>query len=491
MKNILFLLTPFLFAGMAIAQPSSIKIDRYTIATDGPTQKILVLKMPYANYTVQSITGDTSAFYHAGEVVVDVICTDFPPEQSLVTLNANRLKAFFNTFPFIKRAQVNRVNYYRQTGGSERTKAEPMFHGVVVRYRLAQNAAKGGTELEKLEALLVSPVKSVKKTSLREAAETASLFQKTEKTIPLDATGKPFYYDPSMSLKGKRITYIVGDETSLRERFNIADSLVIIDFKTAYKNKLISKRVYQQFRDNQHSYITLYVPLPEEIPVDNSYATKDTLATVPPPLPDSTLVKVLGRNNWKNGAVITDATGSMYPYTAQLLIWLQLYSLSSLSNQYVFFNDGDDKEDDKKIPGKTGGIYFNRCFHYEQVKHLLTTTMQKGAGGDFPENVAEALLLAEKQFPDAAFNILVADNWAAIRDKELLGKLKKPVRVILCGVQNNDVNMDYLNLAFKTKGTLHLVEQDINALSTLKEGEVLAIGLKKYKCTGGELVEME
>ena len=57
--------------------------------------------------------------------------------------------------------------------------------------------------------------------------------------------------------------------------------------------------------------------------------------------------------------------------------------------------------------------------------------------------------------------------------------------VILCGVRNNDVNLDYLNLALKTKGSLHLIEQDINNLAAMKEGETITIGRKSYTITNG------
>ena len=63
--------------------------------------------------------------------------------------------------------------------------------------------------------------------------------------------------------------------------------------------------------------------------------------------------------------------------------------------------------------------------------------------------------------------------------------------VILCGVRNNDINIDYLNLALKTKGSIHLIEQDIKNLSDLKEGEVLTIGKKNYKLLHGEFTSQE
>ena len=490
MKHILLILSGFFPAQIVLSQSHQIKIGRYLLPEDNTIEKNIVVKMPFGKYSVEHINGDTASFRKAGEVTVDIICTDYPPEQSLVILNANRLKAFYNTFPFIKPSQVNKVHYYRQTGGTERDKAEPMFHGVAIRWRIAQNKEATKDEWEKIEDILsATPV--LKRSSLRDDGSSVMLYKKPEKKIKPDSMGRVPYYDGSMSFTGKKITFVVGDTAYLYKYFTMPDSVPVYDFKKAYRKKLITKRVYQQFKDKPGSYLTLYEPLPEEIPVDNSYAAKDTVDIIPRRLPDSTVMGVLRRKKWDNAAVVADVTGSMYPYTGQLLLWLQMYSLHGLSYQFVFFNDGDDRPDEKKKVGKTGGIYFQQCIHYLQVKELAKLAMQKGTGGDFPENVIEGLLMAEKQFPKTDGNILIADNWADIRDKELMGQLKKPVRIILCGVQNNDINIDYLNLALKTKGTVHMMEEDIENLSSLKEGETLTLGKKNYKLKNGELTEAE
>jgi hypothetical protein len=490
MKHILILIFCHFIIQAAYPQANQIRIGRYIVARDNDVEKTLVLKMPFGKYSIDHIIGDTAAFRKAGEITVDIICTDYPPEQSLIKLNASRLKAFYDAFSFIHSSQVGRVHYYRQTGGTERDKAQPMFHGVVVRWRIAQNADAVKDDWKKLEGILTL-VPKIKKTSLREAYSPVTFYIKPEQKEKADSTGRVPYYDPSMTFEGKQITYIIGDTAYLRKKFTLPDSVPVLDFRTANKKHLISKRVYQEFRGNRTSYLTLFQPLPEEIPIDNSYATPDTAETNKDQLPDSTIMEVLQRNTWKNAAVVGDVTGSMYPYISQILVWLQLYSLNSLSYQYVFFNDGNNRGDEKKKIGKTGGIYFQQCFHYEQVKELIKLAMQNGTGGDFPENVAEALLSAERQFPKANCNMLIADNWAAMRDKELIGQLKKPVMVILCGVRNNDINIDYLNLALKTKGSIHLIEQDIKNLADLKEGEVLTIGKKNYKLVNGEFIGLE
>ncbi len=115
----------------------------------------------------------------------------------------------------------------------------------------------------------------------------------------------------------------------------------------------------------------------------------------------------------------------------------------------------------------------------------------KGGGGDCPENNIEALLAAEKKFPEAACQVLIADNWANVKDLSLVEQLSKPVRIVLCGVYDGNVNVEYLNLARKTKGSVHLMEQDLYDLSLLHEGELLRIGRKYYRVKKGSFVETD
>jgi hypothetical protein len=188
--------------------------------------------------------------------------------------------------------------------------------------------------------------------------------------------------------------------------------------------------------------------------------------------------------------VVGDVTGSMYPYTAQLLIWLKLHSLDSFTTQFAFFNDGDDTPDSEKRIGSTGGIYSKRCYTFEQAKNLVKSTMLKGGGGDCPENNIEALLQAERDFPDNKFQVLIADNWAPIKDKILMGRLTKPVRVVLCGANGYNINVDYLNLARRTKGSVHLIEEDLDQLAAMHEGETIRIGRLRFKIVDGEFKEV-
>jgi hypothetical protein len=208
------------------------------------------------------------------------------------------------------------------------------------------------------------------------------------------------------------------------------------------------------------------------------------------PVTDSSILKIMQRNKWKDMAVVGDFTGSMSPYIGQLLLW---YNLTINRNKkevdgFVFFNDGNHLQTaDKKI-GKTGGIYHTQEKSLDSVLQTAINTISNGFGGDMPENDIEALLFAQKKFEKSENFILVADNLSTMRDIKLLKKLKKPVRVIVCGA-STVVNPQYINLAYQTKGSIHTIEEDIDTmLDEIKEGEVLEIGTSKFRLIDGNFV---
>jgi hypothetical protein len=223
-------------------------------------------------------------------------------------------------------------------------------------------------------------------------------------------------------------------------------------------------------------------------------AAADTAVTEEMPLPaDANVVsRVMQRHpEWSKEVVVTDVTGSMFPYTYDLLAWLQLSALED-EKTFVFFNDGNDQPDKDKRLGKTGGLYHVKTDSYEAIKNKLIETMNAGGGGDAPENDAEALLYAQKlaAAPDSAELILLADNYTFPRDAKLLKNTTAHVRIILCGVRDY-INPKYLALARKHGFSLHTIEGDIENLSKLLEGETITIQGQQYQVTkdGFKLVQ--
>ncbi len=182
---------------------------------------------------------------------------------------------------------------------------------------------------------------------------------------------------------------------------------------------------------------------------------------------NNVVFNVLNRNkHWKNKLIVADLTGSMYPYAQQMSTWLKLHFMKDTTSQhFVFFNDGDKKLDEDKKIGATGGLYHCKAKTVDELISTMELTIKKGQGGDAPENPVEAIIFGLNKSGKVDDVILIADNWAKARDIKLLARIKVPVRVVLCGVyEGMEINEDYLNLAYKTKGSVHTIEQDITDL---------------------------
>lgn len=203
---------------------------------------------------------------------------------------------------------------------------------------------------------------------------------------------------------------------------------------------------------------------------------------------DEVFLKVFKRNvKWKNKLIVCDITGSMYPYIGQVLLWYKLNYAGEKTSQLCFFNDGDGKPDADKIIGETGGIYYCDKCTIDSLREVMARAMAGGCGGDGPENNLEALLKATNKMKDFRELIMVADNNSSVKDIELLHQLKIPVRIIVCG-SNDRVGSDYLEIAYKTKGSVHTIEEDIETIASMKEGSVIKIGNRKYKLKKGKFI---
>ena len=151
----------------------------------------------------------------------------------------------------------------------------------------------------------------------------------------------------------------------------------------------------------------------------------------------------------------------------------------------MFFNDGDQKSDSEKVIGNTGGIYYTNSNNNEIVIDKILETMSKGSGGDSPENDLEALIYAQRKNKSSTELILIADNYSSVKDISLLTQLKVPVRIILCGTDWG-IHPDYIEIAYKTKGSLHTIEQDIMKLEKMTNGKTLKIGKYSFVYSNGK-----
>lgn len=251
--------------------------------------------------------------------------------------------------------------------------------------------------------------------------------------------------------------------------------------QTACKNLSQAQSMY-------HGYVISYAPAPSRSSVKKETEYMRDVLEGKEELKDSTILNVLERNeNWNNLLVVADLTGSMSPYAVQLLVWLKLTIKNKRAKYFVFFNDGDAKMSSEKKIGKTGGIYSVEGNSLDTVFNKMIEVMQNGFGGDLPENNMEAILYGINKYDNYDGIVLIADNIATPRDIELTSEINKPVKIILCGAFNK-INPVYLDIARKTRGSVHTMEEDILDLMKLNEGEEITINNQTFKIVDGKFV---
>lgn len=459
-------------------------IEKYTVPAEIKAGQVIV-QMPFGYANILHVFGDTAGLKTAGDIFVDVACTDYPINASLQALNKSRVASFLKRFPFIEQNQLAQINFFQQTDGALREKAMTMFHGLIIRFRPKQSVENAKAEVVKLEEIVKtgSPLPVIKPAITVKKKDSAA-------TDP----EKMYAQRPRKFQNGKWYIQVgrVGIADFNTYKKSPLDSFITRDPKDALDEGLIDKSEYKEFK--RSTLIRIYYPhwVSEDVLIPRKpvpVTEKPVVVTKNNNLPDTSILKILDRTKWEKTTIVGDVTGSMYRYTAQLLLWVKTNPVGSLSKNFVFFNDGDNMPDKDKKLGSTGGIYFKSCNSYTEVENLLKSTMLKGGGGDYPENNIEALLKAEKVFSATEFQVMIADNWAAVKDKVLWQYLTKPVRIVVCGATEFNVNIDYLNLARKTKGSVHLMETDLYNLSGLKEGETLKVGKNSFVVRNGMFVE--
>ena len=204
------------------------------------------------------------------------------------------------------------------------------------------------------------------------------------------------------------------------------------------------------------------------------------------------LTQITKRNKekWKKMLIITDCSGSMMPYGAEVFLWHMLKYNKKNVNQFAFFNDGETGSTEV---GNAGGIHMIKIKDHRKIGSSLNYVNSIGTKNfDSPENDLEAVIYAM----DRAYNydevILIADNNSAIRDFKLVKQIKHPIRIVLCGLDmENNIHPDYLELAFLTKGSIHTVEKDIENFMRNDQGKIIPIYDKKYQIIGDELVNVK
>lgn len=191
---------------------------------------------------------------------------------------------------------------------------------------------------------------------------------------------------------------------------------------------------------------------------------------------------------WKQAetVVVQDVTASMSSYIPQILLWNEQYAADGVRH-FVFFNDGDGKPENKKVIGKIGGLYYINSGKFNDIEQLAQQAISKGFSGTAAENNVEALIFAQKKCDKCKNMVMIADQYAPVKDMAFLKEVKLPVHIIICGAGSNSIiSLDYLTIAAHTGGSIHTSSLDID-LSDAQKGQPFTVNDIEYRYRKGKV----
>ncbi|GAB3339976.1 hypothetical protein GCM10027299_52990 [Larkinella ripae] len=207
--------------------------------------------------------------------------------------------------------------------------------------------------------------------------------------------------------------------------------------------------------------------------------------------PDSTSHQTLTRNSrrWTNAVLVCDFTSSMYPYSTQLFAWMKKNARNPALRGLVLFTDCDSLGRETQAGGPAGQMFVSTERDPGRALPVLLEAARNTANNaNEAENDIEALLFAQKAFPNAQHLILVADMDNPVKDMALLAQVQKPVHVILCGRDwdtTQAFHPDYYTIARQTNGSLHTLEDDLDP-ANLNSSTWLRIENRYYRFHRGK-----
>jgi hypothetical protein len=288
--------------------------------------------------------------------------------------------------------------------------------------------------------------------------------------------------------------YPVGDDFTELNRLRILELYKYLP--EAFNNMVIEWRIIKQtgvertgnIQNYFHGFTIYYRPMPsyqsENKTITDIVNGKSTVS-------DSTILKVLTRNkSWRDMLVVCDVTGSMSPYTAQMLLWIKSNQKIKTFKQIVFFNDDEEKSTNQASVEDNTGMWTIESGNSQKVIDKAFEAMEKG---EHIENNLEAVCYAIKKYPENKQNlIMIADNWETPCDMKLIDYIKSqkiPIRIIVCGVTDR-MNTAYLDLAYATGGSVHTMEEDLFEIAKIGEGKTFRLAGIHFKMTGGRFVQL-
>ena len=478
-----------------------------------PTDSLSVcLKMNFANSQVLNPKDYEPLRGQLIEEVTLVYTSYHTPNFDQEALNRRRLKVLQAFAPEVFQQFQIRWKIVAQTAAASKLEGEQLFHGFIIRYQTAPVTVSMEDETKYLQSLFDKELPRFANASTPED----SIYRQVDRMPSFDGgeAEKRRYFDrnlkyPEQALKmGKEGTVLVS--IIVDEDGNITNATLLRGFDAECDQealRLVKEMPRWTPGMEGDDFVKVKLTYPVNFDIKNGgkksdyiyydeywkeqNLTKNNSEDIPLPYPKASIendVFVNRHPEWQNLSIACDLTGSMSPYTAQLLVWFKEdMQLDQAKIRYFsFFNDGDKTPNSDKKIGKTGGIYQIAARDFNLVKETVYQTMKAGNGGDLPENNIEASLAAGKLCPDCML-LMIADNYATPRDIALAQELDRPLNIIICG-SSLGINPIFLDIARATKGAVYSKDFDVENLLDIEEGEELIIGNRIYQLEDGKFV---
>lgn len=446
------------------------------------------------------------------QLVYTSYCTS--PSFDQIGLNRMRCEQLEKLVPGLFENDLIEFELVEQTACVNRKEGSSYFHGIIITCGEKQSEELAKQEMEFLNALFdgedaVCPVKvnGEEEVFVSKLPDRMPYYLDGEEALYSMMSGSiryPFEAASSREYGDSKVKIEIKPDGSLG-RISVSSDSPLIFTPEIYKGVEKMASMEPAVVDGKFAGSTVDVEVKFSFSEKSATVTNIVFSTDPFPADSETLfdadgkvkstftmstnevVNTLSDNHWQNIAIVADVTGSMSPFTGQLIVFLKEAMQDSSVKKVLFFNDGDGKPTALKIIGKTGGIYATDANNLQDVKITLQTAMQNGSGGEAPESDMEAVLEAQDVCPECSSIVLIADNYAEIRDFKLLKKVEKPVHVVLCNIAKT-VNVDYINIAYLTNGTLHIRGVSYTEFDQYTAENPLVISGARYYIKNGEFV---
>ncbi len=196
------------------------------------------------------------------------------------------------------------------------------------------------------------------------------------------------------------------------------------------------------------------------------------------------------KDQWKSKRIVANIDCSMYQYIDELMVWNYSDTEEQNNNTYWLFNGFQNNSKPSDSGHDRRGIFNVPNNDVEGFCNTVDKIVNFSCGGNRLENVVEALILGAKDKSPNEELLFIADNYSDVSDLYKLKDLTVPVRVLLTASEYG-VNEHYLEIAYRTGGSIHTTDEDFNSerLQSLEDGQQLQIGKYNYQFFKGKFLK--